>query len=364
MNTTFESNFNEFAETIQGIVAGNSSTISKAIFTKSYGVSNLTTSHYIQTGVKTGEKIQIITSEADYTSNSYMDENNCEYNSCSLDLNYSSKEWRLKQFGCQYEFCTKKFDDEFAAFYGTFKIYNPQENDKGIIYMAFLINKIKENLLAAQWRNAYLADESKKAPYLNKQNGYLVQAQAGGGLKVDINENLATSYKDQLMTGEKVFDTLNNLIDSVSDEPWYDPSNQLIKMSNYMAKPFVNWLNEKTDRAAGYCEKIYDTKLIQHVPLWNKENISFRGVKIIVHREIDTAIKQIPELNGGGGNNPRENPNFALLTSRENLRIGTSQKDDLNYFKVVFDNVNDKLIVKTNSTMEAKLVTDEYAIAI
>lgn len=363
-------NFDDFVATVTGLTQSDSVRVSNAIFKNVFEVSDFTKSHFIQTGVKDGEAITIISDEVDYTAMPYMDKNSCApAEACKTNLNLSKAIWNLQQFGCSLDICMKEFEQEFAIFWNFFKVYNPKGADINNAYVQFIIKQIIKNRLGAQWRNAWYSDTSSSLPYLNAQDGFLVQAQAQYGansnLKTTITENSNTTYTAQKLTGEQAYNYYLDIVKKAQDLPaFYAHKDWAIKTTQFMAQPFVNWLNENSTLAPGFCTKVLDPTKIQQESAWTIENVRVNGIPLAVHRELDGVINQIPTLNGGGGDNPRVNPNFALLTHKSNLRIGTSDQRDLNFFKSGFEDKKDNLWIKTTSTMDSKLVTDDFIIAI
>jgi hypothetical protein len=356
-------NFEDFLTYITGLVAAEKADISNAIFTKHLGVSDVTRSHTVITGVKNGSLVPIIDSEPNYESFPFIDANDCKDETCDVSLEYSSKKWELAQIGCLYPFCMKKFDDEFMTFYNQFKILNPAITDLNSIFMSFIVKNIKDNLLASQWRVTYFADKASTSKLFNGFDGFYTQAEAGNGIKIDIPKNAATTLADQRLTGEEVYNTLAQMDDEASTTDWYDEATAQYRLTEFMARPFMNWLNALGDKIPVCCD-IYDADAIQQARRFNLNNMRFRGKPIIVHRELDRVIAKTSELNGGSSTTPRVNPNRALLTAKTNLLIGTSQTKDLNYFKAFYVEKEETIYIRANSYIGSSIPTDEYVIAI
>ena len=80
--------------------------------------------------------------------------------------------------------------------------------------------------------------------------------------------------------------------------------------------------------------------------------------------EWDAIINGTAELNGGGGAAARENPNRIILTSKDNLLIGTEERQQLSMLDVFYEKKDKKVYIDAEAYLGAAVPLNEYILAI
>lgn len=352
----YSDNFSEqITDFVESLVAADKLEFSELIYRQNEEVSDLVSEHQIQTGVRNGHMIPIINNEANFESFPFTDQKSCDTPACDLTTEYSNKRWELGIIGCRVPICMKSFDEDFLLFWNMFR-RTPSESDIETAFIQFLINQFQTNLLAAQWRVAYFGDKSSSSNLFNGIDGFFTQAEAvGANQRVPIVENAALTLAGQRLSGERVLELLNEMYDKATGELWFDLSTARFKMTRINALAFIGYLNKLGKNSPWNCECL-DPNAVGNANVFTLQGLRFNGIPIEVHNEWDMVINKTAELNGGGGTNPRTNPNRILLTYRSNLRIGTPETDSLNSFDIFYDKKDRKIYMDGDSHIGSSLV--------
>ncbi|CAA7195451.1 MULTISPECIES: hypothetical protein [Chryseobacterium] len=339
---------------------------SKLLFEKTFLPTEFNKANTVVTGVKNGNVVPIITDEVDYESFPFVDANSCDTTECNLNTNYSGKKWELGLIECRIPICLRSFNDDFLIFWNDYKMINPTtEVTKKYLNTAliqFLTNKVKNNLNGAKWRVAYFGDKASTSDYFNGFNGFFIQAEANTSLVVPIAKNTAGTYSAQQMTGQEVYDTLVEMEEVRLEKDWSATGNEVIKMPEKMARKFASYLNSLKDKDCCDGMERINPENIQ-TKSYTKDNMAFHGVPIMPVREWDEIINKTSELNGGGGNNPRVQPNRILWSPKEILLVGTQQREDLDMFEIWYDRTDRKVYIEAGSYLGASISLNEYVYA-
>lgn len=347
---------------VEDLVTADKLKISEAIFKKTQEITDVTNSHTVITGVRNGTLVPIINGQPSYESFPFTDEKLCGTNSCDVNTQYSTKKWELGLIDCRIPICLRSFDENFLLFWNQFRVINPDISDMNSAFMAYIISRVKTNLLAAQWRVTYFGDKSSSSNLFNGFDGFYAQAEVGGGISEPITENTQTTLEAQRMTGERVYEVLDKMYEDAMETDWFDETTAQFVLTKFMATPFVQYLNSLGDRIPVCCE-ILNPDNIQARRRFNLNNISFHGIPVIVHSELDGVIKGTTELNGGSATTARVDPNRAILTTKNNLLIGTSETKNLSYLDIFYDKKDKNIYIDANSYIGSSIPTDEYVIA-
>lgn len=329
---------------ITDITSAETATISNVIYEKSFEIGDFAAAHTVITGVRNGNIIPIMSTSPSYESFPYKDPTNCTIPACDLDLGFSAKNWLLGMIACKMPICINTFDDQFLAFFQTYKrVFGDADLNSAL--MQFIIDRFQTNLQAAMWRVGWFGDTSLTGNALLRPiDGIFTQAEAGDGVKIVITENTGGG-----LTGQEVYDYLANAYEQASILPWWDTQGMVIKMTYAMATVYVNWLNRMGDRVPAACE-CFAADGVTATRRYAIEGLTFYGIPIEVHREFDGVINALA----------LGNPYRALITNRENILIGTSETDQLPAFDVWYSKDDDQVYIKGGAQIGAALVTDEY----
>jgi len=146
------------------------------------------------------------------------------------------------------------------------------------------------------------------------------------------------------------------------EKEWTATGNEVIKMPERMARKFASYLNSLKDKdCCDGMERINPDGI--QTKSYTKDNMAFHGVPIMPVREWDDIINKTSELNGGGGNNPRVQPNRILWSPKEVLLVGTQQKEDLDMFEMWYDRTDKKVYIEAGSYLGASIPLNEYVYA-
>jgi hypothetical protein len=356
-------NFKEgIVDVVNNLVSADKLKISEAIFKKTQEVTNVTNSHTVVPGVRNGQLIPIIDGEPNYESFPFNQVNSCDAPECGVNTKYSTYKWNLGLIECRIPICLRSFEEDFLLFWNQFRVINPDISDINSAYMAYIIGKVKTDLLAAQWRVVYFGDTSSSSRLFNGFDGFYTQMESRGGNNLPIIENTAANLSGQKMTGEKVYEILEQMYKEASDTDWFDETKSQFIITRFMAQPFIDYLNRLADKVPVCCD-IINPDNIQKQRRFTLDNISFHGIPVKVYRELDGVIKGTTALNGGSATSKRVNPNRVILTQKTNLLIGTSETKNLNYFDVFYDKKDKKIYIDANSYLGAGVPTEEFITA-
>ncbi|KUY29394.1 hypothetical protein [Elizabethkingia ursingii] len=318
-------------------------------------------------GVKQGEVVPIIEKKADYTMFPVADESECGTNECSMDLDYSGIKWDLALIKCKIPICLNQFDKEFLQFWNTYKKFNDEPNmDEALLQ--YLAKQFKQGLENAKWRRAYFADSASTSPLLEGSDGFWIKADASavvGENKIEITKNTGGTASAQMMTGEEVYNLLTDMYELATYYTWFDPSTFMFEVTWQMANAYTNWLNRLGHNAPTNCQCISPEGVVKSTA-YTLNNIGFNGLPIKPRISFDGVISQVPELNGN--NVPgaaKVSPNRALLVKNDNMLIGTSDKDQLSFFKMWHNENDEKIYMRGGAYLGAAFPkVDELILAI
>lgn len=340
---------------VNDITTAETATIANAIFEKSFVISKFNETHTVVTGVREGNVVPILSTNPSYTAFPYKDPTNCETPECDLTLGFGAKKWQLGMIACKIPICINTFDENFLAFWQEYKRLSGDANLDGAL-MKFIIERFQNNLDAAIWRTAWfgergLSPSDPNYALLRPIDGIFTQAEAGDGVKMLITENTSgTAGTSVIPTGEAIYNYLNAAYLKAVTTPWFNPATLQFEMTAAMAGVWVGWLNSLTDRSMYNCE-CYSADGVTSMRSFDiNGQLKAFGIPIIVRREFDGVINALQ----------LSHPYRALLTSKDNIIIGTSETDQLPEFKVWYSQDDEKVYIKGGANFGATLVTDEY----
>lgn len=335
---------------VDDITSAETANLSNAYFEKFFEVGKLPENFTVITGVRNGNVIPIISTNPNYAKFPYKDPTNCTLPACDIDLPFSAKIWQLGMIGCKTPVCINGFNDQFLAFWGRYKrVFGDEDLDSAL--MAFIMEVWERDLNAALWRVAFFGDTTTPAQdpfyeYLRPIDGIFTQAEAGSGIQIPITQNAGSTP----MTGPEMYAYMEQAYNAAALLPWFDPSQLRIEMTSAMANVWIAWMNSLSDRSQYNCE-CYSTDGLTALRSFSENgNLFIFGIPVYVRREFDGVINQL-DL----GNRYR-----ALLTTNDNILIGTSEMDQLPTFKIWYSEDDDMIYIKGGAQIAASLVTNDY----
>lgn len=343
-----------FDETVLALVtditSAETANLSNALYTKFFEVGKLAEQHTVIPGVRNGNVIPIISTNPNYAKFPYKDPTNCTLPSCDIDLPFEAKAWQIGMIACKTPVCINTFNENFLAFWGRYKRLFGDE-DLNSALMQFIMQTFERDLQAALWRVAYFGDTSTDSgdenyALLRPIDGIFTQAEAGGGLKIEITGNSISTPP----TGEAIYEYLKEAYNTASLLPWFDPANLQFEMTAAMASIWIAWLNGMGDMSSYNCECYSPDGLTSQRSFSLDGQLRIFGIPVRVYREFDGVINQL-EL---------DRPYRALLTTRDNILFGTTEFDQLPAFKIWYSEDDDMIYIKGGAQIGASLVTDDY----
>lgn len=343
---------------------------SKLLFQKTFLPSEFNPAHTIVTGVRNGNVVPIIQNSPNYEAFPFVDANSCEIPECTQSHNYSGRKWELGLIECRTSICLRSFEDEFLIFWNQYKMVNlTGDETEGAIrehldtaLLQFIVDNVKRDLNAAKWRVAWFGDKASNSKYLNGIDGFFTQMEALPANTAEIAKNAEATYAAQQMTGEEVLNTVDEMNILREDLLWGDAP-EVIRMTKLAAQKLAGYLNRlDMDRCCGMGFSI-DPAKVGATRSFRYDNLNYHEIPIEVVPEWDAIINGVSELNGGGGNNARVNPNRIVWGAKENFLIGTQNREELDMFDIFYDKRDRKVYIDAGAYLGAAIPTSEFILA-
>lgn len=350
---------------VDSLTAAELAKIENMIVEKVFAKSDLAKINQIVTGVRNGSVLPILRNVPEPDSFPFVDAAACDITDCDVTNVFSEHTWETGLVECRIGICMKTFDEDFLVFFNAFKATQAGGADINIssVMFKFITDKFIDNLELASWRATYFADKATNPNiYYDKIDGIFVQLAAGSGDIVDLTQNAGVTFLLQAITGEEVYDYLTTMYQLAGQKPWFDPTKMEFRVTRSMASQLVTYLNT-TNIEKNNCTCI-DPKTAVASPIFVLEGLRIYGVPIITITEWDDIINYSTTLNGGGGANSRVDPHRAILSTKENLLIGTTEKKALNSFDIWYSKDAKKVYLEGSSYLGGGVPLDDYVLAI
>ena len=351
---------------VKDLASADGVQFSKTLFEKVFLASDITKKHTVVTGVRNGSLVPIISDVPNYESFPFIDASSCDTQECDLNSNYSAREWKLGLISCRIPICLRTFNDNFLIFWNSYRMLNPGEVTTKYLRTAllqYLVDKVKQNLEAAKWRVEYFADKASTSPLFNGFDGWFIQMQANPALVVPIAKNAGATYAAQKQTGQEVYDTLLAMEELYLQQDWSGTKPVTFKITKLQAMTLASYMNSLKDTACcDGVERLNPDNIQSKTFFYDK--LAFHGIPLEVMPEWDAIINGTAELNGGGGTAARENPNRIILTSKDNLLIGTEERQQLSMLDVFYEKKDNKVYIDAEAYLGAAVPLNEYILAI
>jgi len=323
---------------------------------------NSDTTHFLFEGAHNGKLLPVLNNRANPNSFAFMDDNTCDTPECDVEIKATSYQWELGMIGCRVPICLANFSVDFMAWWGiNKKIFN--EEDVNSIVANYLRDKFLMNYNLAKYRVAYLGDKSSVSPYLANVNGFVTQMKAIPSQVVTFTQNAGANYTaQQNYTGLDVYNYLVAMDEKRLGQYWNVGAIE-ITMTELVARKLVNYLNGLKDKdCCDGIERLNADSIATRS--FSIDNLAFRGMPIVVKRELDELINGNTALNGGGGNNARVNPNIIIMSYRENMLVGTPDEKHLDSFRMWYSEDENKIFMEAKAYLGAGVPLNDFIIAV
>lgn len=330
---------------VEGLSASDKARFSNVIWQNGIKGSELTERHTLVTDVLNGDPIIVLDNRRKYNSFPNADIESCGFNTCDLDVNFTTKTWQLGLYNCRVPICMKSFDKDFLYFFNThYQVLHDLSLDEQLLI--FLRTQFEDNMIGAAWRVGYFADSGilpgdPNANLLQGSDGWYTQAEAGDGLKLTFNQVDPT--------GEDAYNAMEQAYNEWMTSEWADKP-PVWKLTRQFASLIVRWLNNMNDRSMYNCECFSADGITSMRTFTLDGSMVFFGLPVHIESDLDGVIR---DLN-------LDRPYRALLTPVTNLQIGTQKADDIKRFDVWYDKNTRNVFIDGEFYMGAGLPQDDY----
>ena len=342
LDTSFNT---EIAAEVKSLTSADKLEFANLIYSATSDIGDFAEKHNVITDVRKGNAVPIITQGNNYGALS-ASQGNCAMNQCDFADAYSLKEWVIGPYDCRFEICLDSYSEDFRLFWKIYaqKLDNPLEDPDKDAFFAYVADKAQRNIRGASWRTGYYGDTTSNNTLISKNNGFFTEADAGDGIKVTLPAGE--------LTGQQVYDALADMYLQASNEDWFSETTSKFIVTRKMARTLVTWLNSLSDKSMYNCDCIDPSKVVS-ARAFGIDNLSIFGIPVISYKEVDEAGKVIGV-----------NPDFkALLINDDNMLVGVNTTEHLNQFKLIYDEVNHKVLVDMKIQIGTAIPLDEYVFA-
>ncbi len=344
---------------LNGLTQAERMNIANLIFTETFAVQNIKDTHPTISEVRSGSKVPILLETEDYGGFPFT-VGNCTLPACDISSNWSEYTWNLGQIGCEVTICMEDFQNDFLAFFNTWKKMNEGDIESAVVQ--FIIERFQSRHLKAEIRVAYFSDSASTNALINGFDGFFTQmeALATADNKVVIAEN-ATVPSTVITDGEVILAYLKQMYTKASKNAWFRPENMVWRLDRSDVYALVGFLNTVNDRNQ-YGVDVIDPSKVTQARIFTVDNLSILGIPVETMPFRD-AMRAVTELyNAGTG--VYVNPNRYILARRETLILGYEIEDTLKRFKVGYDDRKDEIYIKGASLFGTGVPQNTFILAI
>lgn len=356
----------DFLPLVDDLVSAENATYRQLIFNKVFIASDIARDHTVVSGVRNGTLVPIIDMEPNYEAFPFINAESCDTTECDLNMNYSGKKWDLGLISCRVPICLRTFNDNFLIFWNQYKMLNPAKVDRVYLKTAllqYITDLLVNSFEIAKWRVEYFGNKGSASPLLNGFDGWFAQAAAVPSLVVPIAKNDGATYALQQMTGQEIYDLLLQMEALYLEQEWAGDKPMEYRMTKKMAMTLAAFLNKLKDSSCcDGVERINPDNVASKTFYFDK--LAFHGIPIKPMPEWDKIINKVGVLNGGGGTAARVDPNRVLLINKQNLLIGTEEREMLKMLDIFYDKKDKKVYFDLEAYLGASIPLREYILAI
>ena len=323
--------------------------INEAIFQDTFVLSNFAQAHTVLTDRRSGNLQVIIGGQDVYGSMPVGDQKSCDLNVCDITPEYSTKEWSLAEYNCSTEICMRSFDEDFLMFWNQYRqqLENPLDEPDTQAFLDYVTKIVNDRIIGTEWRVGYWGDTAQVAnPLVSGCDGYFVQAEAGGGQKVELVGATAGTF-----TALEIYNAMQEAYELAMASPWSASTDLVFKMSYAMAAKLVTWLNTMGDTSQYNCD-CFSPDGITAARRFNIDGLRIFGIPVEAHREIDGSAS----AGGATGTDIFK----AILTRKSNLLVGVNTTDKMDGFDILYNPFTMKIIIRAIVKLGVMIPLDDY----
>lgn len=332
---------------------------SKAVFEKTFLKPELAQLYAIHTGITMKTQIPFFGKLAPFL---LADQGDCSSNEVSQNVSSSEKFWDPELLSGRLSHCQGDMTDSLFKQWRTAKKQNPDAwAEVSNELLAFLEDRItdaiSEDILLKSFFGDVDADnvtdggnitDGVNAALFTSVNGFwkqvLAGVTAGDIIRYTIPENaLATKALQADLATDRALQVFRYLYDNI-DSRALEAGEVQFQVSRSIA---TNWRNYLMDKSLAFTltetEKGSTTLMYQDVP-------------IIVRNDWDRNIRTYFDQGA-----TYLNPHRAILTSKNNMAIGTLSEDDFKEFRMFYVEKDKKFYIDSALSLDAKLL-EEYMV--
>jgi len=347
---------------LTGLTAAEKMNVANLIFIETFQEKNLQDTHPFFSQVRAGSKVPILEDNDDYGSFPFT-EGNCQLPECSIDDNFSEFTWDIQKIGCKVTICMENFANDFLVFFNTWKKMN--EDDIETALVQFIIERFQAKHKKAEIRVAYFGDTSADSTLVNGMDGFFVQMQAlaTADNTVAITQNGGVTVGAQTITdGEVVYNYLAAMYDKAAVQPWFLVEKMVWRMDRGLVNALVGWLNRQSDLKGISCDCI-DPEKVTSARVYTADNLSVFGIPV-------EPMPFLAAMKASGADYYDSltglyvDKNRIILSRKENMMLGYEMEETFKSFKVIFDEIEDEIIIKGSSLFGVGVPTNSFVLGI
>lgn len=332
--------------------------IDEVVFQEIMETSDFTKEHSIATGVEANDMVPIMEKvkqwgflkKSDITAG-------CNFNECSVTDKATNVFWNPSKYDCEIIMCLTDpaFTRDFRAFWNI--NCEKYDNDIDNVLVAYIVDRVKDHQNESLWRIAYFDFKSNTSTDYAGIDGLFVQwlaiaTPSNTDQRVVISENSEATFAEQMVLAA---DAGRNYIKAMYDKMMTKRPHLLKKaglkfeITRELAVNYLHWLQEEREVKCCY-NMNHDGTTSSGYSL---ENLNYLGIPIVIRDEWSEIIEFLsgPET----GSDAYDKPHRIVLTYDGNKPVGTCDENHLKYFKVIFDEVTEKLHIRVKTTVDAKV---------
>ena len=356
----------ELLDSANTISKARNANFSQVVFQEIMETSDFTKEHSIATGIEANDMVPIMEKVKQWGFLKKSDITvGCNFNQCTIGDDVTNVFWNPSKYDCEITLCLTdpKFTRDFRMFWDI--NCAKYDNDIDNILIAYLVDRAKDHHNESLWRIAYFDYKANANSDYAGIDGLFVQwlavATVGNtNQRVVITENAETTFAAQLALPA---DAGRNYIKSMYDKMlMYFPhmmtkTGLKFELTRELAVNYLGWL--QNNREVGCCFNMnHDGTTSSGYSL---ENLNYMGIPIVIRNEWSDIIKFLTD----GGATAYDKPHRGVLTYDGNKPVGTCDENHLKYFKIVYDEVEEKIHIRMKTTVDVKVpLVKDFILAI
>lgn len=329
---------------------------SNVIFQEFLETSDFTREHSIATGVEANDMVPIMEKTKQWGFLKKTDTTQgCNYNECTVGDTATNVFWNPNRYDCEIILCLTDpaFTRDFRAFWNI--NCEKYDNDIDNVLVAYIVERVKEHHNESLWRIAYFDFKTNATTGFAGIDGLFIQwlaiaTTANTKQRVEITENAETTFADQLNLPA---DAAKNYLKAMYDKMLlYSPHMMTKKglkfeITRELAVNYLGWL--QNNKEVNCCYNLTHDGVTTSG--YSLDSLNYLGIPIIIRNEWTEIIQFLTAPT----DTAYDNPHRIVLTYDGNKPIGTCDENHLKGFKMIYDEVTEKLHIRVKTTVDAKV---------